>query len=50
MIFKDFSFTVIYSEKYTLVGKLLRPGEEPTSYSDEESESSEVGDSKSKDD
>lgn len=39
-----------FSEKYSLVGKLLRPGEEPTSYSDEESESSEVGDSKSKDD
>ncbi len=23
-----------FSEKYTLVGKLLKPGEEPTSYSD----------------
>lgn len=39
-----------FSEKYTLVGKLLRPGEEPTSYSDEESEESEHGDSKAKDD
>lgn len=28
-----------FSEKYTLVGKLLRPGEEPTNYSDEEEES-----------
>ena len=25
-----------FSEKYELVGKLLRPGEEPTSYSDDE--------------
>jgi len=41
-----------FSEKYTLVGKLLKPGEEPTSYSDEESEGSEHehGESKSKDD
>lgn len=26
------------SEKYDLVGKLLKPGEEPTNYSDEEPE------------
>merc|ERR1739842_136880 len=39
-----------FSEKYTLVGKLLRPGEEATSYSDMESEESEHGDSKAKDD
>ena len=25
-----------FSEKYTLVGKLLKPGEQPTSYSDDE--------------
>jgi len=35
-----------FSEKYVLVGKLLKPGEEPGSYSDEESEESELGDSK----
>lgn len=29
-----------YSEKYEFVGKLLKPGEEPTNYSDEEDESS----------
>lgn len=28
-----------FSEKYEYVGRLLRPGEEPTSYSDEEEES-----------
>lgn len=27
-------------EKYDFVGRLLRPGEEPTNYSDEEDESS----------
>ena len=27
-----------FSERYTLVGKLLRPGEEPTSYSEDEQE------------
>lgn len=29
------------TEKYEYVGRLLRPGEEPNSYSDEEDESSE---------
>ncbi|XP_045480036.1 membrane-associated progesterone receptor component 1-like [Harmonia axyridis] len=29
-----------FKEKYELVGKLLKPGEEPTNYSDEEDESS----------
>lgn len=28
-----------FSEKYEFVGRLLRPGEEPTNYSDEEDES-----------
>lgn len=27
---------IIFPEKYDLVGKLLKPGEEPTNYSDEE--------------
>lgn len=27
-----------FSEKYEYVGRLLRPGEEPSSYSDEEEE------------
>ena len=30
-----------FSEKYTLVGKLLKPGEEPTSYSEEEEDDDE---------
>ena len=30
-----------FSEKYSFVGKLLRPGEEPTSYSDEDDEEEE---------
>lgn len=30
-----------FTEKYEYVGRLLRPGEEPNSYSDEEDESSE---------
>jgi len=34
------------SEKYDVVGKLLKPGEEPSNYSDEEDEKEE----KSKDD
>lgn len=29
---------MMFSEKYDLVGRLLRPGEEPTNYSDEEEE------------
>lgn len=29
----------IFLEKYDLVGRLLRPGEEPTNYSDEEDDS-----------
>lgn len=35
-----FYFTKL--EKYEYVGRLLRPGEEPNSYSDEEDESSET--------
>ena len=37
-----------FSEKYTLVGKLLKPGEEPTSYSEDEEddEEEEEGDKK----
>lgn len=31
-----------FSEKYEFVGRLLRPGEEPTNYSDEEDESNAV--------
>lgn len=30
--------TIYFVEKYDLVGKLLKPGEQPTSYSDEEDE------------
>lgn len=30
------------TEKYTVVGKLLRPGEEPSSYSDEEDETTPI--------
>lgn len=39
-----------FSEKYEFVGKLLKPGEAPTSYSDEEEDLSqpEGGDVKSK--
>lgn len=29
----------MFSEKYDLVGRLLKPGEQPTNYSDEEEES-----------
>lgn len=37
-----------FSEKYTLVGKLLRPGQEPTSYSEDEEdeENNQPGDKK----
>uniref|UniRef100_V5GVR3 Membrane-associated progesterone receptor component 2 n=1 Tax=Anoplophora glabripennis TaxID=217634 RepID=V5GVR3_ANOGL len=38
-----------FKEKYDLVGRLLKPGEQPTNYSDEEDEPSATGD-KSKDD
>lgn len=34
-------FCCLNAEKYEYVGRLLRPGEEPNSYSDEEEESSE---------
>lgn len=34
--FINLLFTI--SEKYTIVGRLLKPGEEPASYSDEENE------------
>jgi len=30
----------VFSEKYDYVGRLLRPGEEPTNYSEEEEEGS----------
>nr|CAI5836701.1 unnamed protein product [Callosobruchus analis] len=39
-----------FKEKYDFVGRLLKPGEEPTNYSDEEDEPSGTGESKSKDD
>lgn len=31
-----------FSEKYTYVGKLLKPGEQPTSYSDEEDDEDDI--------
>lgn len=31
-------FNSIIPEKYDLVGRLLKPGDEPTNYSDEETE------------
>ena len=34
-----------FSERYTLVGKLLRPGEEATNYSEEEEDEDEEEDS-----
>ncbi|KPJ10521.1 Membrane-associated progesterone receptor component 2 [Papilio machaon] len=37
-----------FREKYELVGKLLKPGEEPTSYSDEEVEESDIEKKKEK--
>lgn len=37
------NFIFLNTEKYEYVGRLLRPGEEPNSYSDEEEESSELG-------
>uniref|UniRef100_A0A6M2DPB4 Putative membrane-associated progesterone receptor component 1 n=1 Tax=Xenopsylla cheopis TaxID=163159 RepID=A0A6M2DPB4_XENCH len=39
-----------FKEKYDLVGRLLRPGEEPTNYSDEEEEPPTPSGEKSKDD
>lgn len=39
-----------YSEKYEYVGRLLRPGEQPTSYSDEEDETTGSESKNSKDD
>jgi membrane-associated progesterone receptor component len=30
----------VFTEKYDYVGRLLKPGEEPTNYSDEEEEGS----------
>lgn len=36
-----FVIFITFTEKYEYVGRLLRPGEEPNSYSDEEEESSE---------
>lgn len=38
-----------FSEKYEFVGRLLRPGEQPTSYSDEEDESNASSSEKPKD-
>lgn len=32
------NFVFSFSEKYDLVGRLLKPGEQPTNYSDEEDE------------
>jgi membrane-associated progesterone receptor component len=31
---------VVFADKYDYVGRLLKPGEEPTNYSDEEEEGS----------
>jgi membrane-associated progesterone receptor component len=33
-------FMFVFAEKYDYVGRLLKPGEEPTNYSDEEEEGS----------
>lgn len=30
---------LLFAEKYEFVGRLLRPGEQPTNYSDEEDDS-----------
>lgn len=37
-LYKFQLLTIYFVEKYDLVGKLLKPGEKPTSYSDEEDE------------
>lgn len=37
--FNFLSIFILFIEKYEYVGRLLRPGEEPNSYSDEEEES-----------
>lgn len=54
---KFFNFWIFILEKYEYVGRLLRPGEEPNSYSDEEddgtsdsSKKTESATEKSKDD
>lgn len=33
-----FSYILSFTEKYPLVGRLLKPGEEPSTYSDDEEE------------
>jgi membrane-associated progesterone receptor component len=35
-----FFFLLVFADKYDYVGRLLKPGEEPTNYSDEEEEGS----------
>ena len=37
MLNPSYSLSFVPTEKYDFVGKLLKPGEEPTEYSDEES-------------
>lgn len=47
IIFLIFSFFILI-EKYDYVGRLLKPGEEPTNYSDEEEEPSQTEEEKKK--
>lgn len=47
--FSLIKFIYFVSEKYDFIGRLLKPGEQPTNYSDEEDDPSGAGD-KSKDD
>lgn len=44
-----FILCFLFAEKYELVGRLLKPGEEPTSYSDEEDETNSASVEKNKD-
>lgn len=39
LLFSGYSDVIKTTEKYDYVGRLLRPGEKPTNYSDEEDES-----------
>lgn len=45
-----YNYYLIFTEKYDLVGRLLKPGEQPTNYSDEEDEAPAAGGDKAKDD
>lgn len=44
-----FQVSILISEKYDYVGRLLKPGEQPNNYSDEEDDVSGAGE-KNKDD